>query len=119
MTTILLVDDHSDIRRLIRLTLGKAYTVLEAGDGPAALEIAHRSRPDIIVLDIMLPGELDGLQLLDAIKSDSQLTNTRVIMVTAKGQDHEKCMERGADAFFVKPFSPLQLVTFIKETLPR
>jgi DNA-binding response OmpR family regulator len=96
MTKILLVDDHSDIRRLIRITLGKAFEVLEAEDGVTALEI-----------------------VLDAIKADPVLATTRVIMVTARGQasDYEDGMLRGADAYFIKPFSPLQLVAAIKEIL--
>lgn len=119
MTKILLVDDHSDIRRLIRITLGKAYEVLEAEDGATGLEIARKSKPDLVVLDVMMPGDMDGLRVLDAIKADPQLVNTRVIMVTARGQstDYEDGMNRGADAYFIKPFSPLQLVAAIKEML--
>lgn len=119
MKKILLVDDHADIRRLIRITLGKNYEVFEAEDGPAALITARSQKPDLVVLDVMMPGELDGLQVLDALKSDPQLTGTRVIMVTARGQaqDYEDGIRRGADAYFIKPFSPLQLVACIKETL--
>ena len=121
MITILLVDDHSDIRRLIRITLGEAFKVLEAEDGRTGLEIARRKKPDLVVLDVMMPGELDGLQVLDAIKSDPQLNHTPVIMVTARGQahDYEDSVQRGADAYFIKPFSPLQLVAVIKETLSK
>lgn len=121
MNKILLVDDHSDIRRLIRITLGKAYEVLEAEDGVTGLELARQQKPDLVVLDVMMPGELDGFQVLDAIKADPQMLNTRVIMVTARGQahDYETGMARGADAYFIKPFSPLQLVACIKETLAK
>jgi DNA-binding response OmpR family regulator len=121
MTTILLVDDHSDIRRLIRITLGKGFDVLEAEDGKAGLEIARRQKPDHVVLDVMMPGELDGLKVLDAIKRDPALLNTRVIMVTARGQarDYEDGMQRGADAYFIKPFSPLQLVAAIRQALAK
>ena len=117
MKKILLVDDQSDIRRMIRITLGKAFDVLEAEDGHTALEVARRTQPDLVVLDVMMPGDLDGLQVLDAIRSDPQLMHTRVIMVTARGQaqDYEAGMGRGADAYFIKPFSPLDLVAAIKE----
>ena len=119
MNKILIVDDHSDIRRLIRITLGKSYDVLEAEDGVTALEIAARQHPDLIVLDVMMPGALDGLQVLDALKQDPALRHIRVVMVTARGQtrDYETGMTRGADAYFVKPFSPLQLVASIKDIL--
>jgi DNA-binding response OmpR family regulator len=117
MKKILLVDDQSDIRRLIRISLGKTFEVLEASDGTTALEVIRRMKPDLAVLDVMMPGPLDGLQLLDAIRSDPQLMQTRVIMVTARGQakDYEIGMGRGADAYFIKPFSPLQLVKVVKE----
>lgn len=121
MTKILLVDDHSDIRRLIKITLGKNYEVFEAEDGVSGLESVRQHRPDLVVLDVMMPGEMDGFQVLDAIKADPQLINTRVIMVTARGQarDYDAGMARGADSYFIKPFSPLQLVACIKETLAK
>jgi DNA-binding response OmpR family regulator len=121
MAKVLLVDDHSDIRRLVRITLGKTFEVLEAEDGTSALEIVRRQKPELVVLDIMMPGELDGLQVLDAIKADANLAATRVIMVTARGQaqDYEYGMQHGADAYFIKPFSPLALVSSIKEILAR
>lgn len=119
MYKILIVDDHADIRRLIRITLGNAFEIFEAEDGVAGLEMARKEKPDLAVLDVMMPGKLDGLQVLDAIKSDPELIYTRVIMVTARGQanDRETGMQGGADAYFVKPFSPLQLAACIKEIL--
>ena len=119
MKKILLVDDHSDIRRLIRITLGKTFEVFEAEDGVKGLKLAVQVEPDLIVLDVMMPGALDGLQVLGAIRSTPSLSNTRVIMVTARGQvsDYEDGMQRGADAYFIKPFSPLALVAAIKEHL--
>jgi len=120
MKTILVVDDHSDIRKLIRITIGNAYEVLEAEDGVAALQVVRLKRPDLVVLDIMMPGEMDGLQVLDAIRADAELKHTQVIMVTARGQakDFETGMSRGANAYLIKPFSPIQLVNSIKELLP-
>ena len=119
MAKVLLVDDQSDIRRLIRITLGKSFEVIEAEDGVTGLALARHERPDLVVLDVMMPGTLDGLQVLDAIRADPALQGTRVIMVTARGQahDYEAGMARGADAYFIKPFSPLQLAACIKETL--
>ena len=119
MKKILLVDDHSDIRQLMRLTLGKAYEIIEAEDGSSALEVVRRQRPDLVVLDVMMPGEMDGYQVLEYIKSDHVLRGTKVIMVTARGQakDYDAGMSRGADGYFIKPFSPLQLTNKIRETL--
>lgn len=119
MPRVLLVDDHSDIRRLIRITLGKSFEVLEAEDGATGYEITRKMKPEVVVLDVMMPGAMDGLQVLDAIRADSHLQGTRVIMVTARGQskDYDDGMNRGADAYFIKPFSPLQLVSCIKEML--
>lgn len=119
ITKVLIVDDHSDIRRLLSITLGSTYAVLEAEDGMAALEVIRRQRPRIVLLDIMMPGELDGLQVLDVIKNDPDLKDTLVAMVTARGQaaDYEIGKQRGADAYFIKPFSPLQVVSWIREKL--
>lgn len=119
MKKVLLVDDHSDIRRLVKITLGKEFQVLEAGDGAAAIEVVRSQRPDLVVLDVMMPGDIDGLGALDILKKDPVLKGTPVVMVTARGQaqDYEDGMKRGADAYFIKPFSPLQLVNFIKTRL--
>ncbi len=117
MKKILIADDHSDIRKLIRITIGNAFEVLEAEDGVTALQIARHQRPALVVLDIMMPGEMDGLQVLDAIRADVTLEDTQVIMVTARGQakDYEMGMSRGANAYLIKPFSPIQLVNSIKD----
>lgn len=121
MKTILLIDDHADIRRLMRVTMGNTYQVLEAGDGVSGLEIIRREKPDVVVLDVMMPGELDGLQVLDAVKSDALLRRTHVILVTARGQarDYEDGLQRGAAAYLIKPFSPLQLINIIREVLAK
>ena len=116
MQKILIVDDHSDIRRLLSITLGKEYEILEAEDGVAALELIRRHHPQTVLLDVMMPGELDGLQVLDAIKADPLIKGTLVAMVTARGQvaDGDDARRRGADAYFIKPFSPLQVVAWVR-----
>jgi CheY-like chemotaxis protein len=108
MNKVLLVDDHSDIRRLIRITLGKDFEVLEAEDGMTGLEIARKQKPDLVVLDVMMPGEMDGLQVLDAIKADPTLAQTRVIMVTARGQarDYEDGMQARRRRLFHQALQP-------------
>ena len=121
MKKILIVDDNADVRRLIRVALGKTFTLYEAEDGVSGLQKARDLHPDLMVLDIMMPGSLDGLQVLDAIRADPVLKALRVVLVTAKGQtgDVEAGMQRGAEAYFVKPFSPLLLTAFIQETVDK
>jgi CheY-like chemotaxis protein len=119
MNTILIVDDHPDIRHLMRLLLTHNYTLLESDNGHDALEKTRKHRPDVLVLDVMMPGDMDGLQVLKAIKSDPELKQTYVIMVTARGQakDMEFATSLGANAYFIKPFSPLALANHIREQL--
>jgi CheY-like chemotaxis protein len=119
MHKVLVVDDQADIRRMIMITLSGDFDLLEAGDGLTALHMVRQHRPDVVLLDVMMPGEMDGLQVLAAIRKDLQLKDTRVIMVSAKGQlsDSELGMQMGANAYFVKPFSPLQLLKAIHEQI--
>ncbi len=119
MTTILIVDDHTDIRRLLSITLGKEFKIIEAEDGAGALDALRHHHPKVVLLDVMMPGELDGLQVLDAIKADPLTADTLVAMITARGQsaDHDEASKRGADAYFIKPFSPMQVVSWVRSKL--
>lgn len=114
---IIVVDDNFDIRRMIRLSLGDSFQILEAEDGATALSIISNEQPCVVLLDVKLPGKMNGFEVLDVIKSTHALRNVIVIMVTAYGQsrDYDKGIELGADAYFVKPFSLLQLVDTIRE----
>lgn len=108
---VLVVDDNAMIRQLLRLALIRHFEVSEAEDGAQALDLARSQKPDAVLLDVMMPGELDGLAVLARLKSDPALGATFVAMVTARSQaaDKEAAMALGADAYFVKPFSPLDL----------
>ena len=108
---VLIVDDQSDIRRLLSITLGKEHRIIEAVDGITALEAVRRHHPGLILLDVMMPGELDGLQVLEAIKTNPKTKSTPVAMITARGQlaDQNEGCARGADAYFIKPFNLLQV----------
>jgi DNA-binding response OmpR family regulator len=119
MYKVLIVDDQIDIRRMMHIALGDSFELLEAADGVTALVLLRQHKPDVVLLDVMMPGEIDGLQVLQAIRADPQTMDMRVIMVSAKGQvsDYELGMHMGANAYFVKPFSPLQLVAAINEQL--
>lgn len=115
--SLLIVDDQADIRKLIRMTLEfEGYTLLEAQDGDEALRIARSTKLEFMLLDVMMPGEFDGFQVCEQVKSDPQLARTRVIMLTARGQqsDQERGRKAGADAYLTKPFSPLELIDTIE-----
>ncbi|MGI9133980.1 MAG: response regulator [Rhodoferax sp.] len=114
---MLIVDDQPEIRRLLAITLGSDYEIIDASDGTSALAAVRQHRPKAVLLDIMMPGEIDGLQVLASIKSDPVLKSTQVAMITARGQvaDYRLGQELGADAYFIKPFSPLQVVTWMRE----
>lgn len=119
MHTILIVDDQSNIRRLLQVTLSKGYNIVQAENGAMALDAVRHHQPKIILLDVMMPGEMDGLQVLEKIKSDPQTRDILIAILSARGQtaDQEDARRRGADAYFVKPFSPLQVVTWIQSKL--
>ena len=116
---ILIVDDQPEIRKLLALTLGEDYEVITASDGTSALEAVRLHQPQAVLLDIMMPGQIDGLQVLSTIKTTPISRNTLVAMITARGlaTDYRLAVELGADAYFIKPFSPLQLVNWLQEKL--
>lgn len=119
MKKVLIVDDHDEIRRLLRITLDKQYDICEAEDGAGALAQLHSEHPDLVILDVMMPGAIDGIGVLDVIKMDISLVHVKVVLVTARGQvdDQETGLAHGADAYFVKPFSPLALAQRVRELL--
>lgn len=113
---ILVVEDNSDIRRLIRITLEfEDVQILEAPDGSTGLQLAARERPDVAVLDVMMPGGTDGLEVCRRIKADPDLAATKVIMLSACGapRDIAAATEAGACAYLVKPFSPIELTMVV------
>lgn len=110
---ILIVDDQPDIRRLVRMTLELTDSEIhEAADGAAALALVGALRPDLILLDVMMPGAFDGYQVCARVKQDPALARTRVVLLTARGQasDIEAGRAVGADGYLIKPFSPLELI---------
>ena len=112
---VLIVDDDEDIRLLCRLHLERrGYRVTQAADGAEALEVARADRPDLILLDVMMP-VMDGWECLAALKADASLRSVPVFIVTGKTQreDQEHAMSSGAVAFVPKPFNPAELVALI------
>jgi CheY-like chemotaxis protein len=115
--TLLVVDDQADIRKLIRLALGRRFKVIEAKTADEAYSLIQAERPDFVLLDVMMPGEMDGFDLCARIKRDSELASTHVIMMTALAQiaDQEKGQSVGANAYFTKPFSPSALSRYLEQ----
>jgi len=116
MKKILIVDDHADIRKLLRMTMEfVAYEIFEAADGQAGLDMAEDLQPDLVLLDVMMPGGIDGLEVCRRIKGNPQLAASKVILLTARGQSEDRAagFEAGADEYLVKPFSLLQLIETI------
>jgi two-component system, cell cycle response regulator DivK len=117
---ILVVEDHEDNRRILRDLLGNAgYQMMEAETGEAGLATAAAERPDLILMDIQLPG-LDGYEATRRLKADPALRSIPIIVVTsyALSGDDAKARAAGCDAYVTKPFSPRQLLAKIKEYLP-
>ena len=113
---ILIVEDHADIRKLVRLTLEfEDYEIHEAVNADEGLEAVRRLRPDLLLLDVMMPGKLNGLDLCRLVKTDLSRGRPQVVLLSARGQcqDVEAGMNAGADAYLLKPFSPLKLIATI------
>ncbi len=110
---ILIVEDQPDICKLIRMTLEFSdFEIHEANDGETGLNMARAVQPHVMLLDVMMPGLLDGYQVCARIKQDPALQHIKVIMLTARGQvsDLDAGQASGCDAYLVKPFSPLELI---------
>jgi DNA-binding response OmpR family regulator len=119
MKHLLIVDDQPNIRKMLRLSLASHFSIAEAENADMALEMILQKKPAGIVLDVMMPGSMNGFDLCERIKGDSGLMDIHVALVTACGQvaDQELGQELGADAYFVKPFSPMALAQHLKTAL--
>jgi phosphate regulon transcriptional regulator PhoB len=119
--SILVVDDESDILSLLAYNIRAAgFDVLTAGEGYEALRIAKQQLPDLVILDLMLPG-LDGFEVCKELKRSSETRNIPVIMLTARGEEVDRIvgLELGADDYVVKPFSPRELILRMRAVLRR
>jgi two-component system alkaline phosphatase synthesis response regulator PhoP/two-component system response regulator VicR len=116
---IMAVDDERHIVRLIQVNLERAgYQVVTAFDGPDALRKANSERPDLIVLDVMMP-KMDGFEVLKRLQANPETREIPIIMLTAKAQDADvfRGWSSGVSAYLTKPFNPLELITFVKRIL--
>ncbi|MBI4713190.1 MAG: response regulator [Planctomycetes bacterium] len=121
MNTILVIDDEKDLIKLVDHHLSKeSFLVIGARDGRQGLDMALRHKPDLILLDVMMP-KLDGWEVCKQLKSRPDLARIPVIMLTARAQETDKILglEMGADDYVTKPFSPRELVARVKAVLRR
>jgi DNA-binding response OmpR family regulator len=117
---ILIVDDQGELRKLVRMTLEYGdYELHEAENGQRALELAKVIKPDLVLLDVMMPGEVNGYQVCENLKQANNEKNPYVMLLTARGQksDLEEGRRVGADSYLVKPFSPLELIKNVENAL--
>lgn len=119
MHKILLIEDEEHIRKFVKISIKReGFDVLEAGTGELGIEIVSKESPDIVILDIMLPG-INGYEVCEFLKQS--YPNIGIIMLTAKAQDSDKVVgfDLGADHYLIKPFNPLELTAIVKALLRR
>jgi CheY-like chemotaxis protein len=121
MKKILIVDDQIEVRELVQVTLEIGdYQILSAENGQQAIDIAQAEHPDIILMDIMMPGsEVDGLEACRRLKADMATNDITIVMLSAKGQESDVDAGRvaGADDYFTKPFSPIALIEKVEAVI--
>ena len=120
MSRVLVVDDEPDVLLLCRLNLQqRGHELLEASTGGVALELARERHPDVIVLDLMLPG-MTGYEVLETLKGDEQTSDIPVLVLTAKSlrADRDRAHGLGAAGFLTKPFLPSELCELVESLVP-
>ena len=113
---ILICEDDPNLRTLMRLAVGNGFDFLEAPNGDAALELLRSAQPDLVVLDLMLPGR-SGLDLLAEIRGDDDFEGTPVVVISAWSHADVDAVAAGADRFVAKPFDPAELHTAVVDLL--
>ena len=119
MKSVLIADDQNSIRLLVRATIeSEEYSIVEACDGNQAWRLIQELHPDVVLLDVQMPG-LSGLEVTRAVRDDSALFRTRIILLTANTAkaDVEAGVASGADLYLTKPFSPIELLTVLDQAL--
>ena len=121
MTTVLVIDDEAPIRLLCRVNLeAEGMPVLEAEDGPSGLEAARAGTPDVILLDVMMPG-LDGWGVAEALLEDERTAEIPIIFLTARAEfrDRARGLDIGGVDYITKPFNPVELAPLVRDLLDR
>jgi CheY-like chemotaxis protein len=117
--TVLIADDEPSLRLLVAATIAsEQITVLEAADGDEAWTLIEQHRPELVLLDVQMPGQT-GIELTRRIRSTPSLSSTRVVILTSKAQETDVAdgLAAGADLYLTKPFSPISLLTYVAQTL--
>ncbi len=121
MTRVLVIDDEAPIRLLCRVNLeAEGMEVLEASDGPSGLELAREQRPDVVLLDVMMPG-LDGWRVAADLLDDERTNEIPIIFLTARAElrDRARGLDIGGVDYVTKPFNPLELAPLVRDLLSR
>lgn len=121
MTRVLVIDDEAPIRLLCRVNLeAEGMLVFEAGDGPTGLDQARTSRPDVILLDVMMPG-LDGWAVAEELVGDAATRDIPIVFLTARAElrDRARGLELGGIDYVTKPFNPVELASLVRNLLDR
>jgi DNA-binding response OmpR family regulator len=121
MTRVLVIDDEAPIRLLCRVNLeAEGMDVLEAADGPTGLERARTEAPDVILLDVMMPG-LDGWRVAEHLLEDSSTSSIPIVFLTARAEfrDRARGLDIGGVDYITKPFNPLELAPLVRDLLAR
>jgi CheY-like chemotaxis protein len=116
LATVLICDDEPSLRELIRVSLVGPYRFAEADDGEQSLALARQLRPEVMILDMMMPRR-SGLEVLAEIRQDEVLSDTAVIVLTAQPETREEALRQGADLVMVKPFEPEQITAAVEGVL--
>src|SRR5919204_1292735 len=118
LATVLICEDEPSLRELIRISLDGRYEFAEADDGLECLEVARAVRPDVVVLDVMLPGR-NGLEVLRDLRRDPDLADTPVVVLTAQPGSRDDALREGATVVMDKPFDPDDISAAVKEVLSK
>ena len=116
LATVLICDDEPALRELIRVSLDGRFSFAEAHDGLECLDLARELKPDLVVLDMMMP-RLNGLDVLSELRRDEQLAETPVIVLTAQPASRDEAMRSGASRVMLKPFTPDEISAAVEEVL--
>ena len=120
MKKILIIDDHAQTRQLVKWALADSgYELYEASNGDSGLQIANHIKPDLILLDVVMPGDLDGFKVCERLRANLVLSRVKIILLSANDQpkDREQGQQAGANVYLVKPFKPAALRAMVGKLL--